>query len=425
MATTDLTSGSAQDAIKALLQTSYDRSNSLFGKSEGLSPEALSAFRTEATSGIQNQYDSAARALTSDLLRRGAVGGGSIPSSGGDISRAFQPLYTAREAAKTKAQRDTILADEAAKRESLQQNNALSMTALGTAGNFANTLADIEPASVKNLLLTALLSGATGGGGGPLGSLITGTGTNDTGSHGILGDLLGKIPGVGGSTGNPSTEDILKGIMNGSNDTTPPYAGTPTETVGNEAARTAPDTAKILSEILGPTAATALGTGIAGAGTIAAGIGTPSIIGQVGTTAAELAPSSGGFGSAAVGLLTNPVTAVVAAAVLGAIAWVKSQAHWEANTWTKGYQKPFDDKMAEVQQKANQLKATGQMTPEVAAQIQSGAKEALDKYQQDLDKFYREKGTNSDQSRVAAQAYQTFLKYYGQGGQQYLNQLVA
>jgi hypothetical protein len=45
----DLMNGSASDAIKQLLQTSYDRSSDLYGKSEGLSPEALSAFRTQAT----------------------------------------------------------------------------------------------------------------------------------------------------------------------------------------------------------------------------------------------------------------------------------------------------------------------------------------------------------------------------------------
>lgn len=330
MATTDLTSGSAQDAIKALLQTSYDRSNDLFGKSEGLSPQALSAFRTEATSGIQDQYDSAARALTSELLRRGAVGQGALPSSAGDISRTFQPLYTAREAAKTKAQRDTILADEAAKRESLQQNNALSMTALGTAGNFANTLADIEPASMKNLLLTALLSGAAAPGGGLAGNLISGTGTNDTGNHGIIGDLLGKIPGTGsgGSTGSPiNLDSIISGITNGDFGGTAPYVGTPTETAGQAAAQTAPETARLLAEILGPAAATALTGGIAGAGTIASGIGTPSIIGQIGTTAAEAAAPSGSSGIAGalglgggegllgLGALTIPVIGGVALAI--------------------------------------------------------------------------------------------------------------
>src|SRR5678815_1022747 len=58
---------------------------------QGLSPEAQSALRTQATSGINNQYQSAAQALNSQLLRRGAIGQAQIPGSGGDISRAYQP----------------------------------------------------------------------------------------------------------------------------------------------------------------------------------------------------------------------------------------------------------------------------------------------------------------------------------------------
>ncbi len=92
MSTTDITGGSAQDAMRALLQTSFDRSNDLYGRSDGLSPEAMSALRTQGTSGINAQYQSAAQAMNSQLLRRGAAGQGQLPGSGGDISRAYQPL---------------------------------------------------------------------------------------------------------------------------------------------------------------------------------------------------------------------------------------------------------------------------------------------------------------------------------------------
>jgi hypothetical protein len=374
MATMDLTNGSAADAIKMLLQTSYDRSTDLYGQSTGLSPEALSALRTQGTSGINADYQSAAQALNSQLLRRGAVGQGALPSSPGDIARTYQPLYTAMAQQKSKAQTETILANEAQKNTSLYQNNQLAQNALTSAGGFANNLADLEPASTKNLLLTALLSGAANSGGGLISSLYSGTGTNGTGNRGILGDLVGYIPGVGPSSAGGSG--------------TAPYV--------REAIKT--------------------GTPIASAAVIHS---------VTGTGASGISGALGSVGHAATALLTNPITAVVGAAIIGAIAWTKSQAHWEANTWVNGYQKPFDDKMAQVQQKADQLKASGQMTPATAAQIQAGAQEALSKYQQDLDKFYREKGLSSDQSRVASQAYQTFIQNYGEGGQRYLSNLVA
>lgn len=373
-----ITSGSASDAIKQLLQTSYDRSNSLFGQSEGLSPQGMSALRTQATATIPNQYDSAARGLSTDLLRRGSIGQGSDPAVGGDIARTFQPLYTARAQATSKATTDMILANEKRKQDSLYQNNQLAQGALNSAGGFANDLADLEPASWKNLLLTSLLSNAgTSAGGGILGSLVSGGGLNGTGKGGLFGDLLGAAGlGKGNDLGGYTREPI---------------------DMGSDPLKTAENTGLTAGGLTG--ALQTVGHGVTGA--------------------------LGSLGHAAYALATNPITAVVGGVLLGAIAWTKSQAHWEANTWVNGFQQPFDQKMAAVHQQANQLKESGQMTPEAASQIQASAKEALDSYLQSLDTFYREKGTDSDQGKVAAQAYQTFLRYYGQGGQNYLNQLVA
>lgn len=303
---TSITSGSAEDAIRQLLQTSYDRSNSLFGKSDGLSPEALSAFRTEATSGIDSQYQSAAQALNSQLLRRGAVGQGALPSSGGDISRAYQPLYSAMEAAKTKSNRDTILTNETAKRESLYQNNQLAQNALSSAGGFANNLADIEPGSTKQLLLAALLSTALGKGSpltsgtgtndsgshGIIGDLLTGGGTNDTGNFGIVGDLLGKIPGAGGG----SALDAF------------------TDQAGQAAAAAAPQMAADYGQIakdLAGYAAPAAAASFIGPG-VAAGIpgATTSILGPTGFAAPEI------FGATAASA-SAPATGITGALGLG------------------------------------------------------------------------------------------------------------
>jgi len=177
---------------------------------QGLSPEALSALRTQGTSGINDQYQSAAQALNTQLLRRGAVGQGALPSSGGDISRAYQPLYTAMEQAKSKAQTDTILADEAAKRASLTENRTNALSAanslfgntgsifnasnapLGAAAGVANSIADLEGPSIGKLFGTSLLSSALSGQGG----LFSGGGTNGTGNGGLLGDALGRM-GIG------------------------------------------------------------------------------------------------------------------------------------------------------------------------------------------------------------------------------------
>lgn len=355
----------------------------------GLSPEALSALRTQGTSGINDQYQSAAQAVNSNLLRRGAAGGGELPGSGGDISRAYQPLYSAMEAAKTKANTDTILADEAAKQKSLYQNQQMALgaannvfgnantlfnsgnAALGGAANIANAAGELEGPDYWKMLLASLgtsaLTGGVGGRGGG-GGLVSGTGLNDTGKFGVLGDVLGKVGGLFG--------------------------------IG--------------------------GAAPAGEGTIAEGIGTPNMLGKLGTTAASTVSGAaipGVGGSAAMGLLTNPVTAVAAAAAIGAVAWVKSQAHWEANTWTQGFQKPFDDKMQQAQNGLFRAIDSGQVSRQQATQVRDQAQEALQGYLQKLDTFYREKGTNSDQSRVAAQAYQTFQQNYGPGGQGYLAQL--
>lgn len=424
MAAPDLTSGSASDSLKSLLQLLGNRSTALDpglasltsmsgsaagafqnainnqNTSMGLSPEAMSALRTQGTSGINDQYQSAAQALNSNLLRRGAAGQGVLPGSGGDISRAYQPLYSAMEAAKTKANTDTIMADEAAKRQSLYQNQQLALgaannvfgnqtslfnagnAALGQAGSVANALADLEGPNLLKLLGTSLATGAFTGT-GPGASLVSGGGTNGTGNFGVLGDLLGQVTGSGGGGSTDSLSNILNGITNGSYGGTAPFAGSVTDQAGQAAAHTAPDTAKMLTELLGPGAAVgsgpmanilsgigngsfdtaapfagsateaagnaaaatapdtarmlaeALGSGGAaagigaatgaGAGTIAAGIGTPSIIGQIGTAAAETSSAGGGLGGAlglgggsgmlGLGALTIPVIGGVALAI--------------------------------------------------------------------------------------------------------------
>ena len=293
----------------------------------GLSPEAMSALRTQGTSGINDQYQSAAQALNSALLRRGAVGQGALPGSGGDISRAYQPLYTAMEAAKTKAQTDTILADEAAKRQSLYQNQQLAQNAanslfgntaslfnasnapLNSAAQVSNSIADLETPNLLKLLGTSALTSALGGGIGGTGgggSLLSGTGTNGSGRFGVLGDALGAITGQG-SGGSTDLNGILQGISAGSYGGTAPFAGSVLEQAGQAAASSAPQLATDYGQIA---------KDIAGyGGSVAAPVAIDAAVGSTGATGlAGALGLGGGSGVLGLGALTIPV---IGAAALG------------------------------------------------------------------------------------------------------------
>lgn len=139
--------------------------------------------------------------------------------------------------------------------------------------------------------------------------------------------------------------------------------------------------------------------------------------------AVETAATSALHGVEAAGhwMVSNPETIVVGVGILAVTAWLKSQAHWEANTQVKDFQEPFDTSMRKLQDGVQQ--SGGQMDPQQYQQVRQTAQTALQKYLQVLDQRYREKGTESDQGKVTAQAYQTFLKNYGPNGEGYLRQL--
>lgn len=120
-------------------------------------------------------------------------------------------------------------------------------------------------------------------------------GSNNTAN--TLGKVLDMAPGVINS---------LKGIAKGA----APLAGT-----------------------LG--AVTGLGGGAA-AGTAGGGI-------SAATSSAASTASGGGLGSTLAGLATNPVTIGIAGALAAGAIWLKSQAHWEANTAVKDFENPFHE----------------------------------------------------------------------------------
>ena len=157
--------------------------------------------------------------------------------------------------------------------------------------------------------------------------------------------------------------------------------------------------------------------GAGGAGTTAATASlipgaAPMSTGGIGATV-----PGGGLSHALISLAQNPITAGVAAAALATTLWLKSQAHHEANTWVKGFQNPFDQKMHEIE---SQYKANaGGMTPEQKAVIRNQVQELVNGYMQKMQEF---RGKGKDERKVADQAKATADMYYGPNFNRFLAQ---
>ncbi len=481
----NLTGGSASDALRALLGYGANRTaaadsqatdmfagrglaggayaNAIGNQNTatGLSPEALAALRTQGTSGINDQYQSAAQALNSQLLRHGATGNQQLPGYGGDISRAYQPLYSAMEAAKSKAQQDTILADEAAKQKSLYQNQQLALQAaqglnsgatslfnagtgaLGQSGGIAQALASLEGPDIWKLLGTQGLT-----------SLLTQTGLAGKGV-----DEIKKLLGFGGDAiTSPMTG--VNAVLNGANPNTSIPSGSAASLPGSAIQPLPSGVGPQAAEIGAPAAGAA---GIAGlspealawagleapagaaaaslAGAIPAGV-LGAVPGATGASAglAALAPaalpegfgapaavagstaSTGGLGASMMALATNPITWAAAGVIGAAILWHKSQSHQTADTWTRGYQGKFDQDMANVSDEFAKLKQEGAVTPEVAQQFRDSAQQLIDAYQGNLSKFYSQ---GKKEAKVATQAQNTAVQYYGPMYENFLGNFTA
>ncbi len=187
--------------------------------------------------------------------------------------------------------------------------------------------------------------------------------------------------------------------------------------IGSNAAQLATNPAvRQAIEVGAPAAATAIGAGsMAGAGTIAEGIGTPSIIGATGTAAAEAAPAAagtagGGFGAAAIGFLTNPITIGVGAAILAVTAILKSQAHWEANTLVKDVQNPFGENLGKIVNGFDQALASGQLDRATAQQMRDQTAAVINDFN---NKVYEFAQGGSDEKEAALNAMRTMAENFG------------
>ncbi len=123
--------------------------------------------------------------------------------------------------------------------------------------------------------------------------------------------------------------------------------------------------------------------------------GTAATAGTAGTTA-----GGAGLGSTIGALATNPITLIGAGALAAGLIWRKSQAHPEANTWTRGEQGPFDATWKALSDNPN-------ISPE---QKQATMQQNAQNYLQELANFGAQGG---DKLQVARQAAATFRQNYG------------
>lgn len=146
--------------------------------------------------------------------------------------------------------------------------------------------------------------------------------------------------------------------------------------------------------------ASTIGGSIAAGGSVAGGLA-----GTTGATAATGTAAGGaGLGSAAVGLLTNPITIAAGAALGVGILWSKSQAHHEASDWVKNFQDPFDKQVDAINRDTS-------LAPEHKMELKRAA--GVDYLAASME-FAKKKG--SDGRKVIGQAMDTFRKYYSDLG---------
>lgn len=180
---------------------------------------------------------------------------------------------------------------------------------------------------------------------------------------------------------------------------------------------------KVASAVPGLIDSLAKGGGSAGVAgkTLGALTGTGSLLGAWGgTTSAIAAPgvttaaggtlttAPSGLLGATHALLTNPWTAAVGGALLAGAAWLKSQAHWEANTAVKDLENPFhQNSLAPFAAQWDAAIKGGELTG------QQGH-DALDQYIQNFqdytDKIQKWAGSSKDKKKVANQSIGNLYK---------------
>lgn len=159
---------------------------------------------------------------------------------------------------------------------------------------------------------------------------------------------------------------------------------------------------------LGSKIGTALG-GIWGVGgTAAAATGTATA--AAGATGGAAAAGAGGLGGAVGAFMTNPWTIAIGAAIAGAIALTKSQAHHEANTFVRELQNPFGEAIGKISDAFASAERTGNLTVEAAEEAEDQVRELWSTFQRQAREFAAK---GKDEAKVVQQAFAQLEPFMG------------
>lgn len=354
-------------SINQTVQGFLDRSND----STGLTDTAKTALTGEATAGLQSRYENAAQNLRTTLLQRGMYGG-AMPANAGELLRNFGPLQSSLADAQSAAGRQTILADEQAKRESLLANRNAAAAAVGMG---TNIWADQNKANLDSFT---------------------------AGSQSI--DEAIKAAGLAGDLEKTSTKNIITASLLGAGSkilTDPKMLTTIGHAlgIGGAAATTGGTTAATVG-------AAGLPAGITAAGGTGAAAGLP-------TAAPALAggASGSGLGASLGAFFTNPITIGVGAAIAAAIIWKHKQVHPTAAKFVDEYQNPFGQHLSEIVNQFDQAYAAGGMDKTTAQAARDHVASLIHGFESDIEQFDAKGGK---EHTVAQQAKATMTRYFGQ-----------
>lgn len=146
----------------------------------------------------------------------------------------------------------------------------------------------------------------------------------------------------------------------------------------------------------------------------AGGIGTKSIIGQIGTSSA-VAGTTGGISSASLlAFATNPITiGVAAAAAVGlAIKHFVGQGRRAANEFGESVQVPFGSALSGIIDPFDSLKAAGRLTLDQATKAYDSLTELWATFVSSANQFASQ---GKDQAKVVSQAFATMTQNFGPG----------
>lgn len=182
----------------------------------GLSPEGMAALRLQATEGPERAYQEQVQQLKTELGRRGALGG-QMPGDANAILGGYAPLMTARDSTRSNLLSQAILADEQRKFDTLGLNRQ-------TAASFANLAGGLAPAMKQAFSPSPFLGASEAGLGGLFNTINAGTASGFEGLNtasrlaGTLGEmqpasfkntLLSALMGTGLSTLTSYLDSVL------------------------------------------------------------------------------------------------------------------------------------------------------------------------------------------------------------------------